>query len=466
MTTTASGHGWPTPLRPGRARARVWLSVVVVGLLAAACGGGSPGPATSSASTIAPGSPWLGHLTAVTLPSPVNSLDAIDCVTPLHCWAVGSTVGTAGAPNGAAVVSTTDGGATWTVETVPATVGYLSAISCSDLRHCTAVGQATQTSNGQGAIIVTTNGGATWTPATVPVGALDVTAVACQPARDCLAMATTAAGTVALVTSPSQPTWVQRGTLPAPLGGATSISCPERLDCWVTAPAEVDVDHVAGQVAVTTDGGTTWSVTAAPAGAGYLNDIVCTRGSSGKGGLPFTSTTAPVTTAPVTTTPVTTTSVAATTHPGVTSAPTTTVPPTTVPPPSTTTTTAPAGVPGAWCVTVGTSAATVTGTRTGHGVILTTVDGGARWSAQRVTPAAAALLGVSCTAEDSCVAVGSAVGLEPQAGVAVLTGPTGHPWTRSASVFAPQALTAVSCSSTSHCLMVGESISEHLAGGG
>ena len=466
MTTTTSGHGWPTPPRSGWARTWVWLSVALVGVLAAACGGSSSGPATSSVSTIAPGSPWLGGLTAVTLPSPVNSLDAVDCVTPLRCWAVGSTVGTAGAPNGAAVVSTTDGGATWAIETVPATVGYLSAISCSDLRHCIAVGQATQTSNGQGAIIVTTDGGATWTPATVPVGALDVTAVACQPDRHCLAMATTAAGTVALVTAPAQPTWVQRGTLPPPLGGATGISCPDRLDCWVTAPAEVNVDHVAGEVAVTTDGGTTWSITAAPAGAGYLNDIVCTRRSSGQGGLPFTSTTTPVTTAPVTTTPVTTAPVTATAQPGVTSAPTTTVPPTTVPPPSTTSTTAPAGVPGAWCVTVGTSAATVTGTRTGHGVILTTVDGGARWSAQKVTPTAAALLGVSCTAVDSCVAVGSAVGLEPQAGVAVLTGPTGHPWTRSAAVFAPQALTAVSCTSTSHCLMVGESISEHLVGGG
>ena len=427
MTTTTSGHGWPTPPRSGWARTWVWLSVALVGVLAAACGGSSSGPATSSVSTIAPGSPWLGGLTAVTLPSPVNSLDAVDCVTPLRCWAVGSTVGTAGAPNGAAVVSTTDGGATWAIETVPATVGYLSAISCSDLRHCIAVGQATQTSNGQGAIIVTTDGGATWTPATVPVGALDVTAVACQPDRHCLAMATTAAGTVALVTAPAQPTWVQRGTLPPPLGGATGISCPDRLDCWVTAPAEVNVDHVAGEVAVTTDGGTTWSITAAPAGAGYLNDIVCTRRSSGQGGLPFTSPPTPVTTAPVTTTPVTTAPVTATAQPGVTSAPTTTVPPTTVPPPSTTSTTAPAGVPGAWCVTVGTSAATVTGTRTGHGVILTTVDGGARWSAQKVTPTAAALLGVSCTAVDSCVAVGSAVGLEPQAGVAVLTGPTGHP---------------------------------------
>jgi photosystem II stability/assembly factor-like uncharacterized protein len=107
----------------------------------------------------------------------------------------------------------------------------------------------------------------------------------------------------------------------------------------------------------------------------------------------------------------------------------------------------------------------VTGTRTGHGVILTTVDGGTSWTSQRVAPSAAALLGVSCTTVDACVAVGSAVGLEPHAGVAVLTGPTGHPWKKASAVFAPQALTGVSCTSASRCLMVGESISEHLVGG-
>ena len=449
------------------------MPVVLVGLLAAACATSGSDQGASTPSTIAPGSPWLGGLTTVTLPSPVNSLNALDCVTALRCWAVGSTIGTAGAPNGAAVVDTANGGATWTVESIPTTVGYLSAISCSDVRHCTAVGQATQTSDGQGAIIVTADGGASWTPATVPAGALDVTAVACQLDRRCLAMATTEAGTVALAASPAQPAWMQLGTLPPPLSAATGISCVAELDCWVTSLVDVNVDHVAGQVAVTTDGGATWATTAMPTGTGYLNDIVCNRGLPDQGSLPFTTTPIPSTTSPAaTTSPAQATPGIA--SPGTTSGSTTTVPPTTVPPatvpPATvplpsTTTTAPAGVPGVWCAAVGTSAATITGTRTGHGVIMTTLDGGTIWSSQKVAPGAAALLGVSCTAVDSCVAVGSAVGLEPQAGMAVLTGPTAHPWKKAAAVFAPQALTAVSCTSASRCLMVGESISEHLVGG-
>lgn len=132
---------------------------------------------------------------------------------------------------------------------------------------------------------------------------------------------------------------------------------------------------------------------------------------------------------------------------------------------STTTTTAPAGLGGAWCVAVGTTASTISGTRTGHGVVLTTTDGGASWSSQPVSPTSATLMGVSCTAVNSCVAVGSAVALASEAGLSILTGPVGHPWRKAAAVASPQALTAVSCISQSRCVLVGESISQRLATG-
>ena len=213
-----------------------------------------------------------------------------------------------------------------------------------------------------------------------------------------------------------------------------------------------------GQVALTTDGGSTWKDTSDPTGVGYLNGIACTRGTLGRAGLPFSSTTAPSTATPAGSIPPA--------GPAAGSTTTTTAPPSsTVPLPSTTTTTAPAGVPGAFCVAVGTTAGSVTGTRTGHGVVLTSADGGASWSSQPVVASAAALMGVSCTAVNSCVAVGSSVALEPQAGLVVLTGPVGHTWRKAATVPSTQALTAVSCTTASRCVAVGESISEHLVGG-
>ena len=421
------------------------LSVAVVALLAVACSTAASTGGSGALSTIAPGSPWQGTLVAVTLPPPVNSLGALDCVDSARCWAVGATVGAAGTPNGAAVVATSDGGGTWSVQPVPATVAYLSGISCSDLRHCTAVGQAGQTANGQGAIITTANGGATWQAAAVPVGVLDVTAVACQADRRCLATGSTASGTVALVSASSPAGWVQRGTLPPALSGATGISCPDSQRCWVTVHSSIDVDHVAGAVAVTTNGGTTWAATAAPAGAGYLNGIACVPNRAG--GLPFTPPTTPPSTTPS----------------GTTSGSTTTSPPTSGAPAVSTTAPA-AGVAGAWCVAVGTTSNTLTGVRTGRGVILTSANGGATWSSRPVTASAAALMGVSCTAVDSCVAVGSAVALATHAGVTVLTASAGHPWKSAVVVASPQELTAASCISLSRCVLVGESISEHLAG--
>jgi hypothetical protein len=430
------------------------VPVLAVAALATACTGGA-GSGSSTPSTLAPGSPWVGALAGVTLPAPVNALTALDCVTALRCWAAGSTVGTAGAANGAAVIATANGGARWTTQPIPPTLGFLSDISCSDIRHCTAVGQTDQTANGQGAIVTTSDGGITWSLATIPPGVLDVTAVACQPNRQCLATATTAGGTAVLVASPGSPTWSQRGSLPSTLSGATSLSCPDSQHCWVTAHLTIDVDHVAGQVAFTTDGGASWALTAPSSGVGYLNEIACSPGSGRNGALPFTTTTVPVTT---TTAPTTT--VAPSTA-------TTAVPSTTTTPPpavSTTTTTAPTGVAGAWCIAVGTTAGAITSYRSGHGVVLTSTNGGSTWSSQPVASMAANLMGVSCTAVNACVAVGSAVALEPEAGVAILTGAPGRPWRRAAAVGAPQALTAVSCTSLSRCVLVGESFSEHLTG--
>lgn len=426
-------------------------------LAVSSCSTSSPNAGSSAPSTIAPGSPWIGTLTTDTLPPPVNALTAVDCVSPLRCWAVGSTVGTSGAPNGAAVVTTGNGGSSWTAQPIPATVGYLSDISCSNRHFCAAVGQLTQTSNGQGTIITTSNGGTTWAAAAVPPGIFDVTAVACQANRRCLSIGAAATGSAALVSSPSRPGWVQQGTLPPGLTGATDISCPDSQHCWVTIHQAVDVDHATGQVALTTDGGATWATTAAPKAVGYLNGIACFRGASGGNGLPFTSTTTSTTAAA----PQTTTTQTTTAGPTTTSGPTTT----TTPPPSTTTTTAPAGLSGAWCVAVGTTASTVTGTRTGHGVILTTTNGGATWVSQSVSPTSAALMGVSCTAVNTCVGVGSAVGLASDAGLSILTGANGHPWRGAATVSSPQVLTSVSCVSLSACVLVGESISQRLAAG-
>jgi hypothetical protein len=445
----------PRKTVPGHMLRHLGLATSLAFVLVTTCACGANTSPTTSGSPIADGSPWLGALTPVALPAPVNSLTALDCPVASSCWAVGSTVGGAGAPNGAAVVATTDGGAKWGSQVIPPTVGYLSGISCSDQRHCTAVGQADQASNGQGAMITTSNGGATWTQSPTVPGILDVTTVSCRPDRRCIAIGAEATGMVALVSASPSSGWVQAGMLPAGASGATDISCSDDRHCWVTAHTPTDVDHVIGAVVMTTNGGGTWATITTPTGIGYLNGVSCLAGpTDGSGALPFTSSATAPTTAPVAGTPAATAAAIA---------------------PTTTTTTSfaggtaprggPVGVAGARCTVVGTTASSAGGARTGHGLILTSTNGGARWTDQSVVATSASLMDVSCPAIGSCVAVGSAVVTSAQAGVAIFTGSTDHPWSNAAVVTSAQPLSAVSCLADSRCVVVGESTSEHLVGG-
>ncbi len=422
---------------------------MVVVLSATACANATS--TSSPPSTFSPGSPWLGSFAPAALPVPVNSLRDVECATATQCWAVGSTVGVSGAPNGAALITTTDGGATWVGRPIPPTVAYLSAIACSDHRNCTAVGQ---TAAGLGAVITTSDGGSVWTEQPVPPTVLDITAVSCGSDHRCLALGSTGGGAVALVSS-SGVAWSVAGNLPAAVSGASDVSCVGDDQCWVTAYASVGADHVAGVVVLTADGGSTWSVVPTPSGIGELNGVSCLSVPVSRGALPYTSTAAS------TGANGTTTTTAAGTSPA--TAPTTA--PATTPGGPTATSTPAVGAAGVHCTVVGTTATTLNNARSGHGVLLTSDNGGGTWSRPTVPAVTATLMGVSCTAAATCIAVGSAVALEADGGIVLVTGAPSHAWTRAAAIGVPQPLTAVSCISSTSCVAVGESISEHLAGG-
>jgi hypothetical protein len=404
------------------------LVVVMALATVTACGSGSPPPSTGSATSPATSlGPWQGTLVATTLPAPVQSLRSVACPTARRCWAVGSTLGNSSFPAVAALVTTTDGGATWTVRAPPPTVGYLSAIACSSTRSCTAVGQVGLTGIGPGAIVTTENGGSTWSLEPVPAGTSDVTAVDCRPDGSCLALGVVS-GRVTALTPSSTGAWTAGGVVPTPASVATSLSCTDSVHCWATSAQLVDVGHVIGLVAVTSSGGATWTLQTVPVGTGALQGISCTAGPSSK------------------TTAVGTGARTAST--------------------SGTTTTPDTGT-GATCVAVGTTATTLGGVRTGQGVILTSSDGGGTWVPAKVTPTAADLLGVSCAA-GPCVTVGTTVAGAPRAGVMVLAGAAADPgtsWRRAVTAPVALPLTGVACVSLASCVATGESVSVRLAAG-
>ena len=456
MTTSAARHQprRPTRFRPAPRRVAMAVALTFVVVSAAACGttSSSSSSGTGTGTTIGGDTAWLGAFATETLPAPVNTLTDVSCPATLRCWAVGSTVGGAGAPNGAVVLATANAGVTWSNQVIPPEAGYLSRIDCTTRRLCTAVGQEAQTSDGQAVALGTDDGGTSWVLEPVPATVLDITALDCRPGGGCLAVGSTAGGAVALAADSAVAGWTVLGPLPAGITGATSLSCTTADDCWATGSRAVDSDHVAGAVALTTDGGTTWTAVATPKGLGYLNGVSCQAGpATGSGALPTTTVPAPTTT---------------TTAPAAPGASTTA---TTAPAATTTTATTPpapvVGVAGADCVVVGTTSTTLNGSRTGQGVLLDTGNGGATWSSPPVGATSASLAGVSCTTVGSCVVVGTTPSSSAAAGVIVLSGRTGGPWQHPAVVSSPQSLTAVACVSLSFCVVVGESISEHLAGG-
>ena len=382
------------------------VALVVLGL-SASCSSVSSGTRTigppTTPSSSSPG-PWHGSLAASPLLVPVQTLHAVTCPTARRCWAVGTTLATASAPAGAALTATTDGGATWTVETVPSAVSYLSAVACASTRVCTAVGQIGLTGVGPGAVLTTANGGATWVLQSVPVGTTDVTAVDCWTGGQCSALGVVAGRVTTLI--PSSPgNWGAGGAMPPVASAATALSCIDSRYCWATATQSVDVDHAVAVIGATSDGGTTWALQPLPAGTGALRDIDCTSGTTG----------------------------AARTS----------------------------------CTAVGTTSTILGGARVGQGVVLTSNNGGASWISAPVASTTADLLGVSCAA-GHCVAVGTTVASASQAGVAILTGAADGAdlgWRRASVDHVALPLAAVSCVSLSACLMVGESVTAQLSAG-
>ena len=82
------------------------------------------------------------------------------------------------------VLSSRDGGATWTSSTPPAGVADLSGVSCASSSDCMAVGYG---SSG-GVVVTTTDGGATWTSSTLPAESGLLTAISCSSPSTCMAV--------------------------------------------------------------------------------------------------------------------------------------------------------------------------------------------------------------------------------------------------------------------------------------
>ena len=208
---------------------------------------------------------------------------SLSCPTASTCYAMSGTYHSPSAEVpllSLALYVSTDLGATWTAFRMPHGFVPTSDLACGAVSDCAAGG----THNGKPALLATTDGGHSFSIDPLPVGVGHLDTLSCTASGFCAGLA---ADSEALNVTPTHATFLSTND-----GGKTfadapilagdsmqSLVCSSSLNC--TAVGWNDVlgsnDITAGLAARTTDGGQTWTAGALPAGLGvsYLSQLAC-----------------------------------------------------------------------------------------------------------------------------------------------------------------------------------------------
>jgi photosystem II stability/assembly factor-like uncharacterized protein len=239
-----------------------------------AVGQSSDGTSGSALLTSSSGGRWR----SLSLPKGQEELALVTCTTRRTCIGEGMMDVTMGMPiygERPGVISTKDGGATWTLRALPVGnigqqgVPSFKGMACPSPNRCYMVGDETPGDGSpSGVISVSTDGGKTWTRPTLPAGTTSLNAISCAAPTDCVVVG----GGIGprgetlhdiLATSDGGQTWVSR---PVPVAttsvlGLSSVSCPSITVCMATGFGLTNTtpSMEPSVVAVTSDGGATWT---------------------------------------------------------------------------------------------------------------------------------------------------------------------------------------------------------------
>ena len=207
------------------------------------------------------GASWTMQRTPVTTPglavpgsggpNPFSGLFGISCSDESTCVAVGGFPPTGTDPP---IVTTTDGGATWTLRTSNSGSGnYLHAVTCLP-------GSTTCYAVGRGGSIVTTSDLVTWTKMTSGVTTM-LDSVTCPSASFCLA-----SGQGGTIDTFNGSTW----TPTTGLGGGVflaGVTCLDTANCYAAGKQGVTI--------ATTNGGISWNQQAGGGTTQQMNSVSC-----------------------------------------------------------------------------------------------------------------------------------------------------------------------------------------------
>lgn len=191
IVTSDGGHSWtidPLPARDGR-----------IFKLSCPSPGTCMGLSSTTGKPVTPGFLGLmasvrlvtttdggGHFTETRFPSG-EAMQDISCPTASHCVTVGLYTASVPKTDRAVVMVSRDGGRSWRQGTLPRGIGLapFPQVTCPDTAHCWTIGSIG--AFGNSVMAVSANGGATWTARSLPasVPGPQLSAVACPAAATC-----------------------------------------------------------------------------------------------------------------------------------------------------------------------------------------------------------------------------------------------------------------------------------------
>jgi Bacterial Ig domain len=443
------------------AAASLFAMAVLAGLIEVCLVVGPAVPGASQAA--AAGAPGSWQVDKYFTPTP-GDMNGISCPTTTNCVAVGTTGVRAGF-----VEATADGGASWVADNAPPGVSLLG-VSCPSAVDCTAVG-TTAPVGGVAVAIGTTNGGATWTPETIPSHVVTLSGISCPSTTTCTAVGATGSSSAVVATANGGTTWTAEA-IPTNAGTLNSISCPSTTTCVAVGEGPMGTGAVE-----TTDGGSTWSL--ALFGG---NSVSCPVTSEcvvvGESGTIFTGITTyaePIVLSGSCTLLAVCTGGTEPTAVQSVSCPSTSVcisvgggQISTTSASGWTTQTAPVSAVNAVSCSTSSDCMAAGWTSINAAAVVNTTNGGTNWATDFVAPDGVDdLVAVSCPTSTVCTAVGDAVGgigntgstQNFGSGVVVNTADGGATWTQQTLPAATGSLGAISCASVSVCEALGNTSS-------
>jgi hypothetical protein len=210
-------------------------------------------------------------------PPRTSGIAEVVCASTTVCEAVGSfgtTAGTAYAPI-PYVLGTSNGGSTWTEQTLPSGTSYIGGIACPSVAVCEADGGFSYGGSQSNALIGTADDGSTWTTQSLPSGTNESGQIVCPSAVVCKLLGQSSSGAVAVSTTNGGTTWTTQ-TMPSGTGNPSGIVCASTAVCEVLAVNGSDVPVTLG----TTNGGATWTTQSVPSGTSNVSALSCPSTSS------------------------------------------------------------------------------------------------------------------------------------------------------------------------------------------